>query len=287
MNEESYKTRYGANFPTPARPAIYDVKIPINATNAVQDRREDARTAKKEDYRLFATAERESTKFILAIVEDTWVRELRDPDLFYTAVKPRVLLAHLQTLCVDLHAIDMLNLQNEMQTYHDEMEGVPTYINMLKDAQKQSNKAGNPITDPTFLLFASNTMLRTDRFPWANEIWEDLSRNKRKWARWKIIYRKADMADKIKKAAKGRQDYFGDHGAFDKVPTPEAPEALTQLSVEELDCYVISFANAAITEKDILAAIVKSNATLTSSNATLTATVANLQKQLANLFVAV
>ena len=50
------------------------------------------------------------------------------------------------------------------------MEGIPTYINMLEDAQKQSNRAGNPITDPTLLLFASNEMLRTDQFPQANEI---------------------------------------------------------------------------------------------------------------------
>ena len=71
MNEDAYKTRYCANFPTPARPAIYDVEIPINATNAVRTRREAAHTSNKEDYRLFAAAERESTKFILAVVEDT------------------------------------------------------------------------------------------------------------------------------------------------------------------------------------------------------------------------
>ena len=110
MNEDAYKTRYGMNFPTPARPAIYDVKIPIDATNAVRARRKATNTARKEDYILFAAPERESTKFILAVVEDTWVRELRDPDLFYTAVKPRSLLAHLQTLCVGLHAKDVLNL---------------------------------------------------------------------------------------------------------------------------------------------------------------------------------
>ena len=96
----------------PARPAIYDVEIPINETNAVQSRREAAHTSKKEYYRLFAAAKSESAKFILAVVEDTWVRELRDPDLFYTAVKPRSLLAHLQTLCVGLHATDVLNIQN-------------------------------------------------------------------------------------------------------------------------------------------------------------------------------
>ena len=55
------------------------------------------------------------------------------------------------------------------------------------------------------------------------------------------------MADKVKKDVKGGQDHCGAHGAFDKVPTPEAPEALPQLSVEELDGYFNSLANAATT----------------------------------------
>ena len=79
MNEDSYKTRYGANFPTPVWPAIYDVEISIDASNAVRVRCEAAHTARKEEYRLFAAAESKSTKFILAVVEDTWVRELCDP----------------------------------------------------------------------------------------------------------------------------------------------------------------------------------------------------------------
>ena len=41
-------------------------------------------------------------------------------------------------MCVGLHATDVLNLQNEMQTYHEDMEGIPKYINKLEDAQKQS-----------------------------------------------------------------------------------------------------------------------------------------------------
>ena len=58
---------------------------------------------------------------------------------------------------------------------------------------------------------------------------------------------------------------------------------MPQLSVADLDGYFSSLANAATTEKDILAALVKSNSTLTTSNASLIATVANLQKQLANI----
>ena len=76
MNEYAYKMRHGANFPTPTRPAIYDVDISIDASNAVRFRREASHTSKKEDYRLFAAADRETIKFILAVVENTWVREL-------------------------------------------------------------------------------------------------------------------------------------------------------------------------------------------------------------------
>ena len=124
-------------------------------------------------------------------------------------------------------------------------------------------------------------MLRTERFPWANDIWEELPGADRTWAKQKAIYRKADMDKKSKKNAQGGQDHFGAHGAFDKVPGPE--EEMPQLSVAELDGYFSSLANADTTEKYILAALAKSNATLTTSNVSLTATVANLHKQFANI----
>ena len=86
------------------------------------------------------------------------------------------------------------------------------------------------------------------------------------------------MADKVKKDAKGRQDHFGAPGAFGNVPDPEGPEELPQLSVEELDGYFSLLSNASTTEKDVLAALMRSNANLTTSNAAFTATVTNLQK---------
>ena len=48
------------------------------------------------------------------------------------------------------------------------MEGIPEYINAPKDAQKQSNLAGNLITADTLLPIASNTMLPSERFPQAD-----------------------------------------------------------------------------------------------------------------------
>ena len=139
MYEDGYKSLHGANFPTPSRLDIYNVDIPIDASNAVRVHREASHTAKKEYYRLFVAAERESSKFIIAVVEDTWVHKLCDPNLFYTSVTPRDLLNPLQAMCVGLHATDILNPQNEMQTYHEDMEVILDYINKLEDAQKQSN----------------------------------------------------------------------------------------------------------------------------------------------------
>ena len=103
-----------------------------------------------------------------------------------------------------------------MQTYHEDMEGIPEYINKLEDSQKHSTRAGNMITYPTLLLFGANAIFRTDRFPRANEIWEELTVSYRNWSRWKAIYRKADMTEKFNKNAQGRQDQFLEHGAFNK-----------------------------------------------------------------------
>ena len=71
------------------------------------------------------------------------------------------------------HALDLLALHNEMQLYHLELEGIPEYINMLEDAQKQAGRDGRTIADETILLFATTAMLTTERFPITNDDWED------------------------------------------------------------------------------------------------------------------
>ena len=62
MDEDAYKTRYGANFPTPSRLVIYDVDILIDASNTGRVCRDSAHTSKKDYYRLFAAAKRDSRR---------------------------------------------------------------------------------------------------------------------------------------------------------------------------------------------------------------------------------
>ena len=142
-----YLKCYGKEFPKPTRVGAYNLDIDNDATAVVRARLKAAHKARRADRATYDTARRETTQFVLAVVADTWVRELRDPKTIYTEVYPRDLLAHLQAGCTGQHALEILALHNEMQRYHLEVKGIPEYINMLEDAQRQAGWAGRAISE--------------------------------------------------------------------------------------------------------------------------------------------
>ena len=77
--EAAYTTRYGAAFLKPTRMGEYDTIIDEDATSAVRVCTEAAHKAKRTDRAIYKTARRETARretaqFVLAVVEDTWVR---------------------------------------------------------------------------------------------------------------------------------------------------------------------------------------------------------------------
>ena len=116
--EAAYIARYGAAFPEPARVGAYNTLINDDATAVVRKRTETAHKAKR-TYRVkYKTARRETVRFFLTVVADTWVRELQDTETIYTKVAPKDPLSHLQAGCTGWHSLDLLALHNEMQSYH-------------------------------------------------------------------------------------------------------------------------------------------------------------------------
>ena len=69
---------------------------------------------------MYDTAIRCARNFIIAVVKDTWIRELHDPILRYNDAAPQAIMLHLTTTCVGIHALDVLMLQNAMQQSHIE-----------------------------------------------------------------------------------------------------------------------------------------------------------------------
>ena len=76
----AYAARYGEAFPEPKRVGAYDLDIDDNTTAVVRASQEAAHKARRADRATIKTARRETTQFVLTVVTDTWVRELRDPD---------------------------------------------------------------------------------------------------------------------------------------------------------------------------------------------------------------
>ena len=105
--EAAYITRYGAAFLEPRRITSYDFSINDDATAIVHAHIEAAHKAKRPPLATYETAQRETTQFILAAADDTWVREIRDTETLYTDVAPKLLLFHLQAGCTVCHALDL------------------------------------------------------------------------------------------------------------------------------------------------------------------------------------
>ena len=74
--EAAYVARYGEAFPEPTRVGAYVKTINDDATAVVRARTEAAHKAKRVDRATYETEQRETTQLVLAVVADTWVREL-------------------------------------------------------------------------------------------------------------------------------------------------------------------------------------------------------------------
>ena len=174
----NYCSRYRQAFVIPQRVGAYDESIAENAKAEVRAKMEAKRRARRLDRSTYKTARRETVHFILRVVEDTWVHELRDTIKFYTDVEPLALITHLRHHANGKHAFDLLSLMDQMRQYHLEYEGIPEYINALEDAQKMAalSDAINKIADGTLLLIASTSIHKTQCFPRANEKWDDLAK---------------------------------------------------------------------------------------------------------------
>ena len=90
---------------------------------------------------------------------------------------------------------------------------------MLEDAQRQAGRAGRAISDETLLLFASMAMLTSERFPRANDAWEDRAETDKTWAAWKLAYKQAHAKARVKAQAHGGNTKFG---AASSAAPPEA-----------------------------------------------------------------
>ena len=83
----------------------------------------------------------------MAVVDETWHKELEDPDTFYTKVAALKLLDHLTECCAGLHTVDAVDIPQIMKSLYKDSEGVPQFINVMEAAQRKSKREKLVIND--------------------------------------------------------------------------------------------------------------------------------------------
>ena len=70
----------------------------------------------------------------MTVVDETWYKELKDTDAFYTKVTAIKLLEHLTEFCAGLHTVDAVDIPQLMKELYKESDRVPQFINVMEAA---------------------------------------------------------------------------------------------------------------------------------------------------------
>ena len=153
-------------------------------------KKEAVHKARIYDWEIYNVAESKANCFIVRIVADVWIFPLlKGIPTIYVKRKTKELLDQLQVVCTGHHAINFLALQDKMRTMHITADTILQYIAALEKAQLQAARAEIPIPDKYIMMVATQAILLSEQFSWANEDWEDLEKVSKSWMEWCEIYK--------------------------------------------------------------------------------------------------
>jgi hypothetical protein len=277
---DRYLHHYGLAFVCPAtRPAVYDLDIAEGTSRVERTCLEASWAARIQDYEAYKAAKAGVKAFIEAVVKDTWIRSLRDPETFYSNITALALLNHLRDRPGGLHALDMVSLTIQMSQYYKGTPIIPKYIQLLEDAQRKAARAGLFVTNQTLTILASTALLATDTFPRTTILWEELAPTDKTWPAWKAAYLEAHKPRANRLRATGGADNLGranqatfgvvDSGASgfyynNNAPGAQANQATSFLG--PINNALDNLASAATNDKAVLEKLVATNSSLTTSN---------------------
>ena len=167
------------------------------------------------------------------------------------------MLAHLQSTCGGLHALDFLALQDKMHNAHNDSEGIPEYINTLEDGSDKAARAGAPISNNMLVIIATKAMLTTEQYPRANETWEELDVDEKTWTAWKTLYRAAAKKAAIKATAASGRDQFGSANAATESQSENMNPHMGAAMGATMEGYFEKLTQASMNDQSTLAGMVR------------------------------
>ena len=111
----------------------------------------------------------------MPVVYETWYKELKDPDTFYTKVTAIKLLEHLTEFCAGLHTVDAVDIPKLMKELYKDSDGVPQFINEMEAAQRNSKRAKLVINNEYLHDVALKLILQSGEYKTETRDWLKLT----------------------------------------------------------------------------------------------------------------
>ena len=154
--------------------ALYGETIDKDATRTEVHWAEGKHKARRNDRQIYNTANNAWQSFIMAVVNETWYKELEDPDTFYTNGMALKLLDHLTEFCARLHTVDAVDIPQLMKTFYKDSNGVPQLVNVMEAAQRKYKRAKLVINDKYLHAVALKSLLQSGDYETETREWSKL-----------------------------------------------------------------------------------------------------------------
>ena len=221
----AYIARFHTAFPRLDCTGAYNLNTRKSTTVVNRSISETKCQPLKTEHALFKLTKHGVKIFITAAIDKMWFIYLKDKELFYTNVSDTSFLQHLHYRSGGLHAIDAVNLTDEIMTYYKEAVVILKYINMLEEYQLKSKLANLPISNDTLISISTKAVLTSDDFTRTTDEWEDIENSNKTWSQCKEDYSKAHTKCALCSKEAGKGDHFSSKNLTHKAHPLHIPDS--------------------------------------------------------------
>ena len=152
-------------------------------------------------------------------VDESWYKELKNPDTFCTNVTALKLLDHLNDFCLSLHTVNAVVIPQVTKTLFSGAEDIPQFINAMEAAQRKSKRAKLVIHDEYMHAVALKSLLQSGEYQTETRDWLKLTEDKQTWSEWKTTFQATYAAKRqVEDEREVEEKPFGGSALFGAAP---------------------------------------------------------------------
>ena len=154
--------------------AFYNDTIDKDAARIELHQAERKHESKRNKCALYQTADTSCNNSIMEVVNETWYKDLEDPDMFYTYVTALKILDHPTKFYLGLHTVDSGNIPQVIKKLCSDATGIPQFINTIEAVQQKPKQEKLVIHDKYMHTVGLKLLLQSGEYETETREWSKL-----------------------------------------------------------------------------------------------------------------